>query len=150
MHYDHASQLFSPFRNITLTQGRIERFILDAIDEVSHSKFRVERGVIAESLAYEAELENDPDSHPVQLTLRTLPDDEANPKPKPGAYGGRDNISRGNMPRDEMSDCHGPKEAPGTVEVLKAKYLVGCDGAHSWVRHQMNFKVEGSSTDSVW
>ena len=36
------------------------------------------------------------------------------------------------------------------LETIKAKYLIGCDGAHSWTRRQLGFKMEGEQTDFVW
>ena len=30
---------------------------------------------------------------------------------------------------------------------MRAKYVVGCDGAHSWVRHQLNIPMEGEKTN---
>ncbi|CAG7933358.1 unnamed protein product [Penicillium olsonii] len=33
---------------------------------------------------------------------------------------------------------------------INAKYLVGCDGAHSWVREQLALRVEGDRTDEHW
>ena len=37
-----------------------------------------------------------------------------------------------------------------TIEVIKAKYLLGCDGAHSWIRQQFGVPLEGSRTHNVW
>lgn len=36
------------------------------------------------------------------------------------------------------------------TEVVHAKYVVGADGAHSWVRKQLGFAMEGEQTDYVW
>ncbi|EFE41926.1 hypothetical protein TRV_03343 [Trichophyton verrucosum HKI 0517] len=33
---------------------------------------------------------------------------------------------------------------------IQAKCVVGSDGAHSWVRHQLGIPMEGTSTDAVW
>ncbi|KAI1391801.1 FAD binding domain-containing protein [Hypoxylon trugodes] len=33
-------------------------------------------------------------------------------------------------------------------EIIRAKYLVGCDGSHSWVRDQVNMPMEGQRTDT--
>lgn len=33
---------------------------------------------------------------------------------------------------------------------IRAKHLVGADGAHSKVRHAMNLKLEGETTDHIW
>ena len=36
------------------------------------------------------------------------------------------------------------------VETIKAKYLIGCDGAHSWTRTQLGLSLVGETTDHVW
>lgn len=38
----------------------------------------------------------------------------------------------------------------GESDVIEAKYLLGCDGAHSWVRKQLGLKLEGASRDVCW
>ena len=35
-------------------------------------------------------------------------------------------------------------------EEVHAKYVVGCDGAHSWTRKKMGIKLEGDLADSVF
>jgi 2-polyprenyl-6-methoxyphenol hydroxylase-like FAD-dependent oxidoreductase len=42
------------------------------------------------------------------------------------------------------------KKADGATETLEADWLVGCDGAHSSVRHGLNFAFEGSTQESHW
>ncbi|EPQ56124.1 hypothetical protein GLOTRDRAFT_137955 [Gloeophyllum trabeum ATCC 11539] len=36
------------------------------------------------------------------------------------------------------------------TEIVKAKYLIGADGAHSWVRKQFPITMDGEHTDYVW
>ncbi|KAL4806807.1 FAD binding domain-containing protein [Aspergillus unguis] len=38
----------------------------------------------------------------------------------------------------------------GNVQVFEAKYVLGCDGAHSTVRKALGFKMVGDSSDAVW
>ncbi|PGH14778.1 hypothetical protein AJ79_02794 [Helicocarpus griseus UAMH5409] len=38
----------------------------------------------------------------------------------------------------------------GVEEVYQAKYVLGCDGAHSVVRKSLGFKMVGDSSDAVW
>ncbi|KAI1484871.1 FAD binding domain-containing protein [Biscogniauxia mediterranea] len=38
----------------------------------------------------------------------------------------------------------------GKEQVWRAKYVLGCDGAHSTVRRSLGFKMIGDSTDAVW
>lgn len=42
------------------------------------------------------------------------------------------------------------KKADGSTENLTADWLVGCDGAHSTVRHGLGFAFEGSTLESDW
>ncbi|KAH8696538.1 FAD binding domain protein [Talaromyces proteolyticus] len=35
-------------------------------------------------------------------------------------------------------------------EFVHAKYVIGADGARSWIRKQLGFKMEGTRTQSVW
>jgi len=41
-------------------------------------------------------------------------------------------------------------KANGTRETIEADWLVGCDGAHSTVRHGLGFAFEGSTLQSRW
>ncbi|EXJ90946.1 hypothetical protein A1O1_04053 [Capronia coronata CBS 617.96] len=58
----------------------------------------------------------------------------------------------------ELAQENDPDEYPCTVVaerdgkevVLKAKYVLGCDGAHSMVRKSLGYKMVGDSTDAVW
>ncbi len=38
----------------------------------------------------------------------------------------------------------------GTQETIRAKYVVGCDGARSWLRKYLNIGFVGDLTDSTW
>ncbi len=42
------------------------------------------------------------------------------------------------------------KKADGSGEIVQADWLVGCDGAHSAVRHGLGFAFEGSTLESHW
>jgi hypothetical protein len=76
-----VADLPSPFLPHTITQGRIERFLLDAIEGLSDSALQIERGTEVTSFDYEPSLESAANSHPLNLTLRTLSGDEADPLP---------------------------------------------------------------------
>jgi len=38
----------------------------------------------------------------------------------------------------------------GVQETVHAKYVIGSDGARSWVRKQLNISFVGDLTDSTW
>lgn len=39
---------------------------------------------------------------------------------------------------------------PGEESIVECKYIIGCDGAHSWVRENLGIVMEGAQTESVW
>ena len=47
----------------------------------------------------------------------------------------------------KLNNVNGETKIP---EVLKAKYVIGCDGAHSWTRVQLGFQMEGEQTEYIW
>ncbi|KZV70845.1 hypothetical protein PENSPDRAFT_685128 [Peniophora sp. CONT] len=42
------------------------------------------------------------------------------------------------------------EELENKTEVVHAKFVVGCDGAHSWVRKSCGFTMDGEQTDYIW
>jgi flavin-dependent dehydrogenase len=143
---------FSRFTEIVLHQGRIERFFLDHIKKHSKNTLRVERAVLPESLHIAEERVDDhsPDNYPITVQLRYLTEDEAKPAQSKGSDVG-DGLFRSNLADDDTEDLlANSRQKEGSTETIKAKYLVGCDGAHSWTRKQLGFELEGEPTDYIW
>ncbi|CUA74784.1 hypothetical protein RSOLAG22IIIB_11473 [Rhizoctonia solani] len=42
------------------------------------------------------------------------------------------------------------RDQTGKLEAIRAKYVIGCDGAHSWVRSQLGHIMEGDHSSAVW
>lgn len=142
----------SRFTQIVLHQGRIERFFLDHIKKYSKDSLHVERGVLPESLDIAADLcdNHSPDSYPITVKLRHLTEEEATPAQSNGSTVS-DGLFRSNLADDDTDDLIAKsREKQGSTEIVKAKYMVGCDGAHSWTRRQLGFKLEGEPTDFIW
>ena len=149
----------SRFQQVVLHQGRIERFFLDSIKE--HSGIAVERGVLPTSFEFDDAKAADFTDYPVTVTLHTLSAEEATPqqqqqhqKTADGKQTAGDGLFRSNLAADDTDDliktAKVKSENTEQVETVKAKFMVGCDGAHSWVRRQLGFKLEGDSTDYIW
>lgn len=144
----------SRFQQVVLHQGRIERFFLDSIE--SCSDIRVERGVIPSKLDFDASKAEDNDAYPITITLRHLSEEEATPKQTATSANGaaiQDGLFRSNMSADDTKELLKTAELnakANTEEIVHAKYMLGADGAHSWVRNQLGFKLEGDSTDYIW
>ncbi|KIW96404.1 uncharacterized protein Z519_03473 [Cladophialophora bantiana CBS 173.52] len=157
----------SRFQQVVLHQGRIERFFLDSISE--HSKrtlkdvpgwqdgISIEHGVMPVSLQFDESLADDQDAYPITVTLRHLSEQEATPKQSATSVNGsgiQDGLFRSNLSPDDTQELLEKskklREKEGGEETVRAKYMLGADGAHSWVRNQLGFKLQGESTDYIW
>ncbi|PPJ59285.1 hypothetical protein CBER1_04205 [Cercospora berteroae] len=144
----------SRFQQVVLHQGRIERYFLDTIKECGGRP--VERGIIPTTLSIDEALVSDPDAYPITVHLRHLSEQEATPQQTATSQNGaavEDGLFRSNLAADDTQDLINSKALDGKAgqeEVVKAKFMLGADGAHSWVRNQLGFKLEGDSTDYIW
>ncbi|KAJ5151482.1 uncharacterized protein N7482_010734 [Penicillium canariense] len=143
----------SPFRHMLLNQGRIERFLLDSIKQ--HSDLKIERGTIAECFEYNKDMEDDPSGYPITVKLRSRSENEANPPGLDRTGTSSDpvanELNQGNLNPDDWDDFTQKSQSEQSqTEFIKAKYLIGCDGAHSWTRKKLNIPLQGESTDHVW
>lgn len=53
-------------------------------------------------------------------------------------------------PTDEYPVTVELEHSNGQTETIRAKYLLGCDGAHSWTRAQIGLEMVGETSDQVW
>ncbi|KAJ5674938.1 uncharacterized protein N7477_004872 [Penicillium maclennaniae] len=147
----------SRFQQVVLHQGRIERFFLDAMKE--HGDLTVERGVLPVSFKFDETKAGDFNEYPISVELRTLSDQESTPSQRQQHHKSadgqeeilEDGLFRSNLVADDTDDLiRSAENTTNQKELIKAKFMVGCDGAHSWVRNQVGFKLEGDSTDYIW
>ncbi|CAD6588281.1 MAG: hypothetical protein ASARMPREDX12_003221 [Alectoria sarmentosa] len=137
----------SRFQQVVLHQGRIERFFLDSLKE--HSHIKIERGVLPEQLEIDHSKAEDDHAYPIKVKIRHLDDDEATP-----AQNGTnvpDGLFRSSLAKDDTDDLiRQSRGKEGTTELIHAKYMIGCDGAHSWTRRQLGFQMQGEQTEFIW
>ncbi|PYH95246.1 2-polyprenyl-6-methoxyphenol hydroxylase [Aspergillus ellipticus CBS 707.79] len=108
----------SRFQEATLGQGRIEEHLLNFVRP--HANVEIEWETIPISLDISHDKADDLNGYPVELRTKsyvTEADEES---------------------RDIRK---GPTE-----RIIQAKYLIGCDGAHSWVRKRLDLALEGDHT----
>ncbi|KAJ5179364.1 hypothetical protein N7492_002574 [Penicillium capsulatum] len=143
----------SPHHSMLLTQGRLERFILDTIRQ--YSDLEVERSTSAETFEYDEALEDDHNAYPITVKVQTVSTeaDDLTEKTTNGSEAEHmpSGLDKSKLSPDDWNDFS-PQDGilPGKTEIIKARYLIGCDGAHSWTRKQVNIPMEGSSTDHIW
>ncbi|KAK5955572.1 hypothetical protein OHC33_003213 [Knufia fluminis] len=101
-------------------QGFIEQSFLDFLENKNH--VQVERIVKTQSLDFDKASATDGNAHPITLRIRHQP-----------------SVSKG-------SKLDGDDELDPLDEIIQTKYLLGTDGGHSWVRKQLNLKMNGDRT----
>jgi flavin-dependent dehydrogenase len=143
----------SRFKSMALLhQGYIERFFLDDIKEHSNGILHVERATLPESLHIAEDRCDDhsAENYPITVQLRYLADQDAASTEGNGSTVSN-GLLRSNLTDDDTEELIAKsRERQGGMERVRAKYVVGCDGAHSWTRRQLGFGLEGESTDSIW
>ncbi|KAI1821625.1 FAD binding domain-containing protein [Xylaria intraflava] len=148
----------SRFTEAVLHQGRIEGFFLNGIAasyphpaNPAHTT-KIERMVIPTSLSIDEEKVDDDDAYPVTVTLRHLTEEEATPTQRLSNLS--DGLFRSNLAGDDVASMieESEKRKDAREEVIQAKYVVGCDGAHSWTRKTLgkDFEMHGEMTEYIW
>ena len=136
----------SRFQGIILHQGAIEQTVLDFLS--LDGRVEVERNVVPERLEWKKYSPLDRDSHPITVTVRHT-GEETSRQTLTGT-----NVNTTNSESDQSVANELPQarhdEAQGRLERIRAKYVVGCDGAHSWTRTQLGLSLEGNMTDHIW
>lgn len=131
-----------------MPQSRIESFFLDNLRK--HSAIKVERGVIPESLEIDEAKVEDTDAYPITIKLRHLTETTSRPS-QPKGTTIQNGFWQSNLIEDDTEKIlQKSQERSDTTETVRAKYVIGCDGAHSWTRKQIGCRLEGDSTDFVF
>ena len=105
--------------------------------------------MLPESLEFDRSQAEDVDAYPITVKLRHLTDEEATPAQNLTSI--PDGLFRSSLAPDDTDDLlRKGRGREGSTEILKAKYMIGCDGAHSWTRRQLGFELEGEPTDFIW
>lgn len=112
---------------------------------------RVERCVLPTSLSIDETSVDCDDAHPVTVKLRHLTEEEATPAQRLSNLS--DGLFRSNLVDDDVDDILSRTSLKDhQEEIVRCKYVVGCDGAHSWTRNSLGkeFEMEGEMTDFIW
>lgn len=98
----------------------------------------------------------DSDAHPIEIKVRHVRKTENEPPTTTNGVKQQQQQTKyyfhadhDEAVRKAKEEGHAPAEE-GELEIIKAKYLLGCDGAHSWTRQQLGLPLEGKQTDHVW
>ncbi|KAK4705032.1 phenol 2-monooxygenase (NADPH), partial [Phenoliferia sp. Uapishka_3] len=141
----------SRFQQTILHQTRIEAHLTEDAAKYSKGAVKVERGIVPESLTIDESLVDQPDAYPITVTLRHLSEAESNPNGLTSTGGVKSGLFRSSLVSAAEEEALYQKQAEAQrVETVKAKYVIGCDGAHSWTRRTLGIKMIGEQTNFVW
>ncbi|KAF7591615.1 hypothetical protein BBP40_001315 [Aspergillus hancockii] len=135
---------WSRFYESTLGQGRVEEHLLDFIQSTRHVNIR--RATIPTSLNIDYDAVEDHNTYPIQVQLDEVAP-SAFPTPADSRPGGQPGTPNSESSMTLNSDDSG---VGGMGMVVEAKFLLGCDGAHSWLRKQLGVQLEGESSGDHW
>ena len=130
----------SRYTSVAINQAVIEQTFLDLVSQ--KGRFHVERDMLPESLSLIESHPEDEDCYPINIKVRHL----HSPSPLRAPNGtGQDTRSHLQMKEDKDSDAAKGLETGNAeaIESINAKYLLACDGAHSWTRRQLGLVMEG-------
>lgn len=143
----------------TVHQGHIEAVLQDALKR-GHVPVEVERAVepIDMRIDSTAAQGNDMDAHPITVTVKHLSEAEADHWTSNAHTVLPDGSTRAE-PSTKFctSVADGAYQTQfqksgreGETENIDAKFVIGSDGAHSWVRRHLGIQMTGENTESVW
>lgn len=136
---------------ITSSQQRIEALLQESIQR--NSTVEIKRNVMPIDLVFHPTLVEDDDNYPITVELAHVEEfDPSSTRPSQGR-----NLTNGQTHGHDPSNTnnknfssHGPQKHQTADQIIYCKYVLGCDGAHSWVRKHIGIDMEGDQTDHVW
>lgn len=122
---------------VLLAQHRIETVLLEGISK--HPNVTIQRSVEPIDIEIDNSQIERSQSHPVTVKLKQTVRDVAD-----HTVNGADEGSA------RKQKCMDADPSQPSQERIHARYVVGCDGAHSWTRTQLGFLMEGEQTEYIW
>lgn len=143
------------YQQVVLHQSYIEDYFLNSIGEFSSGKSKVERPLLPLNIDLDESKVDDPDAYPVKVLVKNLSKAYAEGDGKTEQFGSKvpNGLYRqfdGDQEQFYKDLKNGENVDIEDLELIECKYVLGSDGAHSWVRKQLGIEMEGESTDYVW
>lgn len=131
-------------QGVLLAQHRIEKVFLESL--AKYSSVEIQRNVEPKSITYNPSGAEDPGAYPVTVRIAQVGTETwSSPAAKPTNNG---SVKISGQSKKRKLDCI--HEELATEETITAKYVISCDGAHSWTRSQLGFQMEGEQSEYIW
>lgn len=135
---------------ITSSQQRIERLLQESVQR--NSTVEIRWNVFPIDIVFDPTLVEDEKNYPITVNLRDVEDlNSLSAMPLQGDKLVYDAPYRHDPSNDNgCFSPHSTRKHQMVHHIIHCKYVLGCDGAHSWVRKQLGISMEGDQTDHVW
>ncbi|KAI4849914.1 phenol 2-monooxygenase [Aureobasidium sp. EXF-8845] len=128
----------SRYPQVSLCQGSVEQAFLNFLERDGNS-IQVERNLTPMELHLDEDQIGDHNAYPVEVHLRELGSDEG------AGILGSTSMRHSN---DDISTLDQASAFGITAtDIVRAKYVLGTDGAHSWTRKALGLQIEGDRTN---
>lgn len=137
-------------QGVTISQQRIERLLQESI--LHNSTVDIKRNMFPIDLVFDPTHVGDGEIYPITVKLGHVEDfDPLSAGPSQGDKSTYD-APHGHDPSkdDRHFSPHSPSKRQMAHQIIHSKYVLGCDGAHSWIRKQLGVTMEGDQTEYVW
>ena len=131
-------------QGVLLAQHRVERLILESLSE--YGNIEIQRNVKPMSIRYHRSEAESQGAHSVTVTIAQV---RIQTSLCPVAISISNGVLKTNV-QSKTIMSNGLDGKSAEEEVIRAKYVIGCDGAHSWTRAQLGFHMEGEQSDYIW
>lgn len=130
-------------QGVLLAQHRIERVFLESL--AKYGNVEVQRNAEPTSITFNAGGVENPNAYPVTVRVAQV-------ETVASLFPVANSTSNG---ATEINDQSKKRKVSFVYEKLamediKAKYVISCDGAHSWTRSQLGFQMEGEQSEYIW
>jgi phenol 2-monooxygenase len=117
---------------------------MEEIYKYSDGSIQVERLKSIENMEIDEMALTNPAANPIIVTIKQIPRVQGTPD-----YFGHE-IPNGLY--RQFGDISGDQSAGDSpdIEIVRAKYVLACDGAHSWTRKKVDISMVGESADIIW
>ena len=137
-------------QGVTSSQKRIESLLQSSIK--LNSGVDIKHDMVPTELIFDPTLIGDGDTSPITVKLGKTQDFDrlSVGYPQDGRLTHNEPCTHDTSNGERGVPSFDPGLCGETQHTIHCKYVIGCDGAHSWTRKQIGVTMEGDQTEYVW
>lgn len=137
--------------------GHIEAVLLNNLKQGKNG-VEVERAIEPIDMQIDEDAAANSNEYPVSVTIKHLSEKEAGVWASNAHTVLSDGTTRDepstktcpSVPDGDYQTMFQQSNRVGQTETIRAKYVIGAEGAHSWIRKKLGISMNGSASESAW